>query len=106
MKKSYIILIFLNFILLSIAKLIPESEKNDSEDSATKTLFTGGMKMKGPTKLRGRKKDKDGEVSFSGSSGKGPVDFSKKKGYEEQMALRSRYFKKSYRWRSFICSKR
>ena len=73
--------------------LIPESEKNDSEDSATKTLFTGGMKMKGPTKLRGRKKDKGGEVSFTGSSGKGPVDFTKKKGYEEQMALRSRYFK-------------
>ncbi|MBP3800956.1 MAG: hypothetical protein J6I85_02835 [Clostridia bacterium] len=75
--------------------LIPESEKNDSEDSATKTLFTGGMKMKGPTKLRGKKKDKDkdGAVSFSGSSGKGPVDFTKKKGYEEQMALRSRYFK-------------
>ena len=73
--------------------LIPESEKNDSEDSGTKTLFTGGMKMKGPTKLRGRKKDKGGEVSFTGSSGKGPVDFTKKKGYEEQMALRSRYFK-------------
>lgn len=30
-----------------------------SKDSVTKTFFTGGMKMKSPTKLRGRKKDKE-----------------------------------------------
>ena len=71
--------------------LIPDDTKESSEDNITKNVF--GMKMKGPTKLRGRKKNNAGDVSISGSSGNEPVDFTKKKGYEEEFALRSRYFK-------------
>ena len=75
--------------------LMPEekdenSEEKDENSEDPKQIF--GMKMKGKTKLRGRKK-KPGEVTISGSSGKGKVDFTKKKGYEEMQALRSRYFK-------------
>ena len=73
--------------------LIPESEdKESSEENNVESIF--GKKMKGPTKLRGKKKDKkNDDVSFSGSSEKSKVDFTKKKGYEEMQALRSRYFK-------------
>ena len=71
--------------------LMPDSEDNDNNDS--NNIFHKG-KMKGKTKLRGRKKDKDkdigNEVSFSGSSDAGQVDNTKKKGYEEQVALRNR----------------
>ena len=73
--------------------LIPDSETREiSENNSSKNDFPGG-KMKGKTKLRGRKKDNNETISISGSSGAGPVDFTKKKGYEEQQALRSRYFK-------------
>ena len=73
--------------------LIPDSENKDistdnksDDNSATKSLFSG-MKLKGPTKLRGKKKE--GSLSKSAV----PVDFTKKKGYEENQALRNRYFK-------------
>ena len=71
--------------------LLPETE-NDTSESATKNIFPGGMKMKGPTKLRGKKKDKgrEGSITISGSSGKGKIDFSKKKGWDELQALRAR----------------
>ena len=77
--------------------LMPDSETKESNDETeSKNLFPMG-KMKGKTKLRGKKKDKDSvggnEVSFSGSSNAGQIDFTKKKGFEEQQALRSRYFK-------------
>jgi phospholipase D1/2 len=72
--------------------LMPESEI-DTGDNTNKGNFPGGMMMKGKTKLRGKKKGKGGEISISGSSGNGPIDFTKKKGYEEQQALRARYFK-------------
>ena len=72
--------------------LIPESEnKENSEENNVESIF--GKKIKGPTKLRGKKKGKEEGVSFSGSSGASKVDFTKKKGYEEMQALRSRYFK-------------
>ena len=67
------------------------AEEKDENSEDTKQIF--GMKMKGKTKLRGKKKAKPGEVSISGSSRKGKVDFTKKKGYEEMEALKSRYFK-------------
>ena len=74
--------------------LLPDSEaKETNVETESKNIFPMG-KMKGKTKLRGRKKDNDkdtgNEVTFSGSSGAGPVDYTKKKGYEEQLALRSR----------------
>jgi phospholipase D1/2 len=72
--------------------LMPESEI-DTGDNTNKGNFPGGMMMKGKTKLRGKKKGKGGEISISGSSGNSPIDFTKKKGYEEQQALRARYFK-------------
>ena len=74
--------------------LLPNSENNEnSQEDISKNLFSGGMKMKGPTKLRGKKKEKGGEITITGSSGKGPVDFTKKKGYEEEQGLRAKYFK-------------
>ena len=77
--------------------LIPESENKEertenSENSDSKNPFPMG-KMKGKTKLRGKKKSKGDAISFSGSSDAGSVDYTKKKGYEEQQALRNRYFK-------------
>ena len=62
---------------------MPESEI-DTGDNTNKGNFPGGMMMKGKTKLRGKKKGKGGEISISGSSGNGPIDFTKKKGYEFQ----------------------
>ena len=74
--------------------LMPDSEANDNNDS--NNIFHKG-KMKGKTKLRGRKKDNDkdfgNEVSFDGWSGAGPVDNTKKKGYKEQDALKKRQLK-------------
>ena len=73
--------------------LIPDSETGEiDENNSSKNKFPGG-KMKGKTKLRGRKKDNNEVTSISGSSNVDQVDFTKKKGYEEQQALRSRYFK-------------
>ena len=73
--------------------LIPDSENKDistdnknNDDSTTKSLFSG-MKLKGPTKLKTKKKE--GFLSKSAV----PVDFTKKKGFEENQALRNRYFK-------------
>ena len=72
--------------------LIPEDDnKENSEENDVKANF--GIKMKGPTKLRGKKKNKDGEISITGSSGAGHIDFTKKKGYEEEFGLRARYLK-------------
>ena len=80
--------------------LIPEDEKeNENEDikNDDNVLSTGGMKMKGPTKLRAKRKLKTKEdnnnITISGSSGSDTkaVDFTKKKGYEEQQKLRSKY---------------
>ena len=76
--------------------LMPDSEaKETNDETESKNIFPMG-KMKGKTKLRGRKKDNNkdtgNEVSFSGSSGAGPVDYTKKIGYQEQIALRSRQF--------------
>ena len=72
--------------------LIPEEKNENSEETDVKNIF--GTKMKGPTKLRGRKKNNNaGDTSNTGPSRKKPVDYTKKKGYEEQQALRSRYFK-------------
>ena len=70
--------------------LIPDSEKKDisiddkrDDNNLTKSAFSG-MKLKGPTKLRAKK---------NLSKSVAPVDFTKKKGYEENQALRNRYFK-------------
>ena len=77
--------------------LIPnEDNKEDKEESSDNPF--GEMKMKGPTKLRAKRKlNKGNEVTISGSSGaapkKGPVDYTKKKGYEEEIALRASHMK-------------
>ena len=79
--------------------LIPNEEEEDNKESTddSSNIFSGGMKMKGPTKLRAKRKlNKGNEVTISGSSGggsKGPVDYTKKKGYEEEIALRERHLK-------------
>ena len=71
--------------------LIPDDNKETSEENEVKINF--GVKMKGPTKLRGRKKNNAGEVSISGSSGAGPIDFTKKKGYDEEFGIKAKYLK-------------
>ena len=78
--------------------LIPNEEEDNKESTDdSSNIFSGGMKMKGPTKLRAKRKlNKGNEVTISGSSGggsKGPVDYTKKKGYEEEIALRERHLK-------------
>ena len=77
--------------------LIPNEEDNKESTDDSSNIFSGGMKMKGPTKLRAKRKlNKGNEVTISGSSGggsKGPVDYTKKKGYEEEIALRERHLK-------------
>ena len=60
--------------------LIPEEKNENPDEINPQSIF--GMKMKGKTKLRGKKKMK-----------KKVVDWTKKKGYEEEQKLRSRYFK-------------
>jgi len=72
--------------------LIPESEE---KEATTSDNPFSGKKMKGPTKLRGRKKTKnnEGDISITGSSiGTKVVDFTKKKGYEEEQARKQIYF--------------
>ena len=86
--------------------LIPDNEKEkeisdikiDIKTDKDNSLVAKGMKMKGPTKLRGKKKDKDqkesgGEIAFTGSSITGKVDFTQKKGYQEELLLRQRFMK-------------
>ena len=73
--------------------LIPSEDNKESQEEDS----LGEIKMKGPTKLRAKRKlNKGNEVTISGSSGarrKGPVDYTKKKGYEEEIALRATYMK-------------
>ena len=86
--------------------LIPDNEKEkeisdikiDINTNNDNPLVTKGMKMKGPTKLRGKKKDKEQkesgeEISFTGSSATGKVDFTQKEGYQEECLLRARFMK-------------
>ena len=84
--------------------LLPEENKGDNNENEIKTeenadnnlLVTTGMKMKGKTKLRGRKKDKntgDNNVVLSGSSVDDGTDLTKKIGYNEEVALRARFMK-------------
>ena len=90
-----------------VETLIPEDEKekkiedikiNTDENNINKdgNLITSGMKMKGKTKLRGKKKgtsqENTGEITISGSSA-GEVDFTQKIGYKEQVALRARFMR-------------
>ena len=82
--------------------LIPEDEKEEvvneiKIEPENNVLNTAGMKMKGKTKLRGRKKDQNenqntGEIVISGSS-EGNVDFTQKIGYQEEVTLRARFMK-------------
>ena len=82
--------------------LIPEDEKDEKEEindikisTDNDVLDTTGMKMKGKTKLRGRKKDKNensGAIVITGSSA-GNVDFTQKIGYQEEVSLRARFMK-------------
>lgn len=79
--------------------LIPSEDNKESNEEEASDNPLGEIKMKGPTKLRAKRKlNKGNEVTISGSSGggapkKGPVDYTKKKGYEEEIALRATYMK-------------
>ena len=77
--------------------LMPSEDKNESKEEESSDNPLGEMKMKGPTKLRAKRKlNKGNEVTISGSSGaapKGRVDITKKKGYEEEIALRASHMK-------------
>ena len=78
--------------------LIPsEDNKESKQEESSEDNPLGEIKMKGKTKLRAKRKlNKGNEVTISGSSGaprKGPVDYTKKKGYEEEIALRANYMK-------------
>ena len=54
-----------------------------------------GIKIKGgATKLRGKKKDKNNDISLTGSVDSGRfTTFSEKEGYEEEQKLREEYMK-------------
>ena len=79
--------------------LIPSEDNKEIKEEEASDNPLGEIKMKGPTKLRAKRKlNKGNEVTISGSSGggapkKGPVDYTKKKGYEEEIALRATHMK-------------
>ena len=87
-----------------VEPLIPENENEKENENVVSDeaidenneniLDTKGMKMKGPTKLRGKKKllkkPKEGDNVLRS---KPKVDFTKKEGYEEEIALRERFMK-------------
>ena len=86
--------------------LIPDDEKDENEKEEEvkdikineNVLDTTGMKMKGKTKLRGRKKEKtddqnSGAITITGSSDGNAVDFTQKIGYQEEVTLRARFMK-------------
>lgn len=65
--------------------LIPSEDNKESNEEEASDNPLGEIKMKGPTKLRAKRKlNKGNEVTISGSSGggapkKGPVDYTKKR---------------------------
>ena len=73
--------------------LIDTSSNNNNNINNDGTLNTKGMKMKGPTKLRGRKESKKNASGATVLRTKPKVDFTKKKGYDEEIGIREKYQK-------------
>ena len=88
-----------------VEPLIPENENENENENLIDTsnnnnninndgtLNTKGMKMKGPTKLRGRKKSEKNESGATVLRTRPKVDFTKKKGYDEEIGIREKYQK-------------
>ena len=71
-----------------------ENNNNNSDNNKGINLFPGIKIKGGATKLRGKKKDKNNDISLTGSVDSGRfTTFSEKEGYEEEQKLREEYMK-------------
>ena len=75
--------------------LILEEDSNKELNNTKKKNIFSGIKMKGgATKLRGKKKDKDDNISISDNSDNCQLDeYTEKEGYREEQELKEKYMK-------------